>query len=89
GLHTPRPLPVAKAVPPATESAPVQPVAAPTPRTSFQVSPAGLAAGTGAVLVLGAVLVSLLLATALTAVSVAVCAVVLKSLTTTANRRNR
>ena len=63
------------------------PVAAPgAVRPSPRVSPssAGLAVAGGAagVLIVGAVLVSLLLAIAITAASVAVCAVVLRSLLT-------
>ncbi|MFE3074393.1 SpdD-like protein [Streptomyces sp. NPDC059247] len=59
------------------------PATAPVPaRSSF--TPGGLAVvvagGTGAVLVVGTVLVSMLLAVAVTATSVAVCAVVLRSL---------
>ncbi|MGW7305083.1 SpdD-like protein [Streptomyces sp. NPDC054835] len=54
-------------------------------------TPAGLAlviaGGAGAVLVVGAVLVSMLLAVAVTAASVAVCAVVLRSLLNGQHRR--
>lgn len=58
---------------------------APVPsRPAVQLTPAGLVAVVGggvvAVLVVGAVLVSLLLAVAVTAASIAVCAVVLRSL---------
>ncbi|MET9723119.1 SpdD-like protein [Streptomyces zaomyceticus] len=64
--HTPAPVPIVPA------------------RTTVQLTPGSavaLAAGGGAVvLVVGAVLVSMLLAVAITGVSVAVCAVVLKSL---------
>ncbi|MFE7952716.1 SpdD-like protein [Streptomyces sp. NPDC057426] len=64
--HTPTPVPVT------------------TPRTTVQLTPGSaiaLAASGGAVvLVVGAVLVSMLLAVAITGASVAVCAVVLKSL---------
>ncbi|MFE2477853.1 SpdD-like protein [Streptomyces sp. NPDC059389] len=63
--------------------APVQP----TPRVQLpavRLTPAGLVAavagGAGLVLVVGAVLVSMLLAVAITGASVAVCAVVLRSL---------
>ncbi|MGW6968025.1 SpdD-like protein [Streptomyces zaomyceticus] len=60
------------------------PVPVTAPRTTVQLTPGSavaLAAGGGAVvLVVGAVLVSMLLAVAITGVSVAVCAVVLKSL---------
>ncbi|KOX30779.1 MULTISPECIES: hypothetical protein [unclassified Streptomyces] len=57
---------------------------APAPSSAVRFSPAGLAVvvagGAGAVLVVGTVLVSMLLAVAVSAVSVAVCAVVLRSL---------
>ncbi|GAA5611891.1 SpdD protein [Streptomyces platensis] len=57
---------------------------APPTRRTVQLTPAGVvtvaAGGTAVVLVVGTVLVSMLLAVALTAVSVAVCAVVLRSL---------
>ncbi|MBD0712404.1 MULTISPECIES: SpdD-like protein [unclassified Streptomyces] len=62
------------------------PATAPVPARSSAVhlTPAGLAVvvagGAGAVLVVGAVLVSMLLAVAVSAASVAVCAVVLRSL---------
>ncbi|WP_405921373.1 SpdD-like protein [Streptomyces sp. NBC_00122] len=68
----------------------------PAPATSSRVpavrlTPAGLltavAAGTGVVLVVGAVLVSMLLAVAITGASVAVCAVVLRSLLNQQTRR--
>ncbi|MET9698458.1 SpdD-like protein [Streptomyces sp. NPDC006529] len=74
---------------------PVAPAPAPA-STSVQVAgirltPAALvttvAAGTGVVLVVGAVLVSMLLAVAITGASVAVCAVVLRSLLNQHNRR--
>ncbi len=80
--------------PPDVYTAPATPVVptadhppAPVPAASgpmVRLTPGGLvtvaAGGTAAVLVLGAVLVSLLLAVAVTACSVAVCAVVLRSL---------
>ncbi|MEE1749126.1 MULTISPECIES: SpdD protein [unclassified Streptomyces] len=62
------------------------PVPAPVPasRPGVQLTPGALiatvAGGTAAVLVVGAVLVSMLLAVAVTAVSIAICAVVLRSL---------
>ncbi|MFB7913482.1 SpdD protein [Streptomyces sp. NPDC056061] len=72
--HTPATTP-----PPAPASAPV-----PVGRSTVQLTPgtliAAVAGGTTAVLVVGAVLVSMLLATAITAASVAVCAVVLRTL---------
>ncbi|WP_329128158.1 SpdD protein [Streptomyces caniferus] len=57
---------------------------APPARRTVQLTPASVvtvaAGGTAAALVVGTVLVSMLLAVAITAVSVAVCAVVLRSL---------
>ncbi|SCK43536.1 hypothetical protein [Streptomyces sp. WMMB 322] len=74
---------------PAHEAVPVSPLAA--PRGTVQLTPGALAAvvgGGGAVaLVVGAVLVSLLLAVAVTAVSVAVFAVVLRSLLNSQHKR--
>ncbi|MFE4615782.1 SpdD-like protein [Streptomyces sp. NPDC056747] len=64
---------------------------APAPSSAVRLTPAGLAAivagGVGAVLVVGTVLVSMLLAVAVSAASVAVCAVVLRSLLNNQNRR--
>ncbi|WP_328298447.1 SpdD-like protein [Streptomyces sp. NBC_00435] len=58
---------------------------------AVRLTPAGLVAavagGAGLVLVVGAVLVSMLLAVAITGASVAVCAVVLRSLINGQNRR--
>jgi hypothetical protein len=75
--HTPVTIPAA----PAPAPTPVAPV---SNRPTVQLTPGSalaLAAGGGAVvLVVGAVLVSMLLAVAITGVSVAVCAVVLRSL---------
>ncbi|MCX4551353.1 SpdD protein [Streptomyces sp. NBC_01500] len=60
------------------------PVSAPVSRSAVQLTPGSLAVviagGAGVVLVVGAVLVSMLLAVAITGVSVALCAVVLRSL---------
>ncbi|MGW7709815.1 SpdD protein [Streptomyces sp. NPDC054771] len=60
------------------------PTAAPASRSGVRLTPGALiatvAGGTAAVLVVGAVLVSMLLAVAVTAASVAICAVVLRSL---------
>ncbi|MEQ4609838.1 SpdD protein [Streptomyces cavourensis] len=71
--HTPN-------VAPAPAPAPAAPVA----RTAVQFTPGSLlvaaAGGTAVVLVVGTVLVSMLLATAITAASVALCALVLRSL---------
>ncbi|MFD8735446.1 SpdD-like protein [Streptomyces sp. NPDC059618] len=70
------------------------PVASPVPvpaRPTVQLTPGSAIAlvGTGAavVLVVGAVLVSMLLAVAITAASVAVCALVIRSLVASDNRR--
>ncbi|MFH8869961.1 SpdD protein [Streptomyces griseus] len=58
--------------------------AAPVSRPAVQLTPGSLlvaaAGGTAMVLIIGTVLVSMLLATAITAASVAICAVVLRSL---------
>ncbi|MFE0734449.1 SpdD-like protein [Streptomyces sp. NPDC058855] len=62
------------------------------PSSTLRLTPAGLAVvvagGAGAVLVVGTVLVSMLLAVAVSAASVAVCAVVLRSLLNS-QRRHR
>ncbi|MFG2730736.1 SpdD protein [Streptomyces canus] len=89
----PRPdtAPMPTTTPPTTYSpAPYNPVPVPVPTASFSNRPSvhltpgsalNLVAGGGAaVLVLGAVLVSMLLAVAITAASVAVCAVVIRSI---------
>ncbi|WP_405462924.1 SpdD protein [Streptomyces anulatus] len=72
-----------------TVSAPV-PAAPPAP-PAVQFTPGSLvvaaAGGTAMVLIIGTVLVSMLLATAITAASVAVCAVVLRSLLNRPNNR--
>ncbi|MEV8224710.1 SpdD protein [Streptomyces sp. NPDC079167] len=72
-----------------TVPAPV-PAASPA-RPAVQLTPGSLlvaaAGGTAMVLVVGAVLVSMLLATAITAASVALCAVVLRSLLNRPNNR--
>ncbi|PBC83417.1 MULTISPECIES: SpdD-like protein [unclassified Streptomyces] len=63
---------------------PPAPVAQPSPRPAVQLTPGTAVAlvggGTAVVLIVGAVLVSMLLAVAISGVSVAVCAVVLRSL---------
>ncbi|MFF9347517.1 SpdD protein [Streptomyces sp. NPDC014734] len=78
--HTPATTP-----PPAPAPAP-----APVRRSTVQLTPgtliAAVAGGTAAVLVIGAVLVSMLLATAITAASVALCAVVLRTLLNSQNK---
>ncbi|MFB8025266.1 MULTISPECIES: SpdD protein [unclassified Streptomyces] len=65
--------------------------AAPPARPAVQFTPGSLivaaAGGTAVILVVGTVLVSMLLATAITATSVAICAVVLRSLLNHTNNR--
>ncbi|MEU3836444.1 SpdD protein [Streptomyces microflavus] len=74
-------------VAPAQTPVPAAPVARPT----VQLTPGSLlvaaAGGTAMVLIIGTVLVSMLLATAITAASVALCAVVLRSLLNRPNNR--
>ncbi|MEU3207145.1 SpdD protein [Streptomyces cyaneofuscatus] len=74
-----------------TTPAPVPAPAAPPNRLAVQFTPGSLlvaaAGGTAVVLVVGTVLVSMLLATAITAASVAICAVVLRSLLNRPNNR--
>lgn len=85
------PVPTGTATPPAVveptavvPSAQASPPAPAPSRPTVQITPGVLIAvvggGTAVVLVVGAVLVSMLLAVAVTATSVAVCAVVLRSL---------
>ncbi|MFF4758837.1 SpdD-like protein [Streptomyces sp. NPDC001292] len=78
---------------PGTSTPPTAPVA-PAPastRTTAQLTPGTVLAlvgsGTAVVLVVGAVLVSMLLAVAITGASVAVCALVIRSLISADNRR--
>ncbi|MFF3931570.1 SpdD-like protein [Streptomyces hirsutus] len=78
---------------PGTSAPPPSPIA-PAPistRPTVQLTPgtalALVGGGTAVVLVVGAVLVSMLLAVAVTAASVAVCAVVLRSLLASQHRR--
>lgn len=63
----------------------------PATRSAVQLTPGALAVavagGTAVVLVVGAVLVSMLLAVAITAASVAICAVVLRSLLNSHNQQ--
>ncbi|MGW0331270.1 SpdD-like protein [Streptomyces sp. NPDC003011] len=76
---------------------PGSPVSQPTPavpvssRPAVQLTPGSVialaGAGTAVVLVVGAVLVSMLLAVAITGASVAVCAVVIRSILASDNRR--
>ncbi|MFD8677155.1 SpdD protein [Streptomyces seoulensis] len=82
--HAPTPAPTASsAAPAATASAPVAPVPV-SNRPTIQLTPGSTLAlvggGTAVVLIVGTVLVSMLLAVAITGVSVAICAVVLRSL---------
>ncbi|MER5745988.1 SpdD-like protein [Streptomyces sp. NPDC002225] len=72
-------------VPPPTPIAPMQsrPTVQLTPGTALALA----GSGTAAVLVVGAVLVSMLLAVAITSASVAVCALVIRSLVTADAKR--
>ncbi|MYY05052.1 hypothetical protein [Streptomyces sp. ATexAB-D23] len=74
-----------------TPTVPAPVPAAPPARPAVQLTPGSLlvaaAGGTAMVLIIGTVLVSMLLATAITAASVAVCAVVLRSLLNRPNNR--
>ncbi|MEW2469297.1 SpdD-like protein [Streptomyces sp. NPDC046994] len=93
------PTPTGIVTPPVVEpTAVVQHVTAPAPaapaataRPTVQLTPGALVAlvggGTAVVLIVGAVLVSMLLAVAVTAASVAVCAVVLRSLLASETKR--
>ncbi|MCX5140324.1 MULTISPECIES: SpdD-like protein [Streptomyces] len=69
---------------------PLAPVTAPA-RPTVQLSAGGVVAliggGTAVVLVVGAVLVSMLLAVAITGASVAICALVIRSLVNTEHKR--
>ncbi|MET7859762.1 SpdD protein [Streptomyces sp. NPDC005318] len=75
---------------PVASSAPA-PAPVPAPRSAVQLTPGSLivaaVGGTAVVLVVGAVLVSMLLAVAITGVSVAICAVVLRSLLNSQNQQ--
>ncbi|MGW4825813.1 SpdD-like protein [Streptomyces sp. NPDC004227] len=75
---------------PAPPPAPIAPVPTST-RPTIQLTPgtalALVGGGTAVVLVVGAVLVSMLLAVAITGASVAVCALVIRSLINADNRR--
>ncbi|MEU8351015.1 SpdD-like protein [Streptomyces sp. NPDC048845] len=76
---------------PASAPAPVAEPAPTSSRPTVQVTPGGVlalvGAGTAVVLVVGTVLVSMLLAVAVTAASVAVCALVVRSLIASQHRR--
>ncbi|MFI5853645.1 SpdD-like protein [Streptomyces parvulus] len=95
GIVTPPAVIEPTTITPGTPSSPPAPVApAPVPastRPTIQLTPgtalALVGGGTAVVLVVGAVLVSMLLAVAITGASVAVCAVVLRSLLASDTRR--
>ncbi|MFE0544583.1 SpdD-like protein [Streptomyces sp. NPDC058891] len=96
------PMPTGILTPPAVieQTTAVQHPAAPTPapvapapaRPTIQLTPGAVTAlvggGTAVVLVVGAVLVSMLLAVAITAASLAICALVIRSLITTDTKRH-
>ncbi|MFD9241184.1 SpdD-like protein [Streptomyces sp. NPDC059556] len=77
--------PSALVVPTPAPGTPARPIVQVTPGTALAV----IGAGTAVVLVVGTVLVSMLLATAVTAASVAVCAVVVRSLMASPTKRQR
>ncbi|GAA2694427.1 SpdD protein [Streptomyces lunalinharesii] len=88
---TPTPAPLVPATDATAPLQPTTPTPAPVPvpagkRSAVQLTPGGVVAvaagGTAAVLIVGAVLVSMLLAVAITAASVAVCALVVRSILT-------
>ncbi|MER6618137.1 SpdD-like protein [Streptomyces xantholiticus] len=76
---------------PTTAPAPLTPAAA-SARPTVQLTPGAVVAlvggGTAVVLVVGAVLVSMLLAVAITGASVAICALVIRSLINTEAKRH-
>lgn len=74
------------AVEPAEVHPPATTVPASASRPVIKVTPATLATGTAAVLVVGTVLVSMLLAVAITAGSIALLAVVLRSMSNSQHR---
>ncbi|MEU2551276.1 SpdD-like protein [Streptomyces sp. NPDC013313] len=73
--------------PPAAAPAPVSTPSRPTVQLTPGSALALVGGGTAVVLVVGAVLVSMLLAVAITAASVAVCALVVRSLASAQHRR--
>ncbi|MEU1091043.1 SpdD-like protein [Streptomyces sp. NPDC005892] len=92
GLITPPAVIQTTTVTPSAPALSTVPTVVPQPaRPVVQITPGGVlalvGAGTAVVLVLGAVLVSLLLAVAITGASVAVCAVVLRSLLASDTKR--
>ncbi|QUC62066.1 SpdD-like protein [Streptomyces sp. A2-16] len=93
GLSTPPAVIQPTSITPGAPTPPPAPMApAPTPsRPTVQLTPGAVVAvagmGTAVVLVVGAVLVSMLLAVAVTGASVAVCALVVRSILSTDTRR--
>ncbi|MFC8415778.1 SpdD-like protein [Streptomyces coelicoflavus] len=91
GIVTPPAVIEPTMITPGTPTTPTTPVAPAPTRPTIQLTPgtalALVGGGTAVVLVVGAVLVSMLLAVAITGASVAVCAVVLRSLLASGNRR--
>ncbi|WP_406353890.1 SpdD-like protein [Streptomyces sp. NBC_01635] len=91
GLVTPPAVVEPTTITPTAPTPPTVPVAPAAARPAVQLTPgtalALVGGGTAVVLVVGAVLVSMLLAVALTGASLAVCALVIRSLITTDNRR--
>ncbi|MEU8791120.1 SpdD-like protein [Streptomyces sp. NPDC048643] len=92
------PQPTGRVAPPAVveptsviQAAPASTPAPTSARPTIQLTPGAVIAlvggGTAVVLVVGAVLVSMLLAVAITGASVAICALVIHSLITSENRR--
>ncbi|MER5653824.1 SpdD-like protein [Streptomyces sp. NPDC002131] len=92
------PQPTSRVAPPAVveptnviQAAPASTPAPTSARPTIQLTPGTVIAlaggGTAVVLVVGAVLVSMLLAVAITGASVAICALVIRSLITSENRR--
>ncbi|MFD5283859.1 SpdD-like protein [Streptomyces rubrogriseus] len=92
GIVTPPAVIEPTTITPGSPTAPAAPAPVPvSTRPTIQLTPgtalALVGGGTAVVLVVGAVLVSMLLAVAITGASVAVCAVVLRSLLASGNRR--
>ncbi|MGV9698035.1 SpdD-like protein [Streptomyces sp. NPDC003470] len=91
GLVTPPAVVEPTTITPGTPGTPPAPTAPASARPTVKLTPgtalALVGGGTAVVLVVGAVLVSMLLAVAVTGASVAVCAVVLRSLLNTDTKR--
>ncbi|MDH6450175.1 MULTISPECIES: SpdD-like protein [unclassified Streptomyces] len=92
GLHTPPAVIQPTSITPGNPVPPAPMAPAPAPaRPTVQLTPGAVIAvagmGTAVVLVVGAVLVSMLLAVAITGASVAVCALVIRSILSTDTRR--